>query len=328
MNSPLVSICIPTYNGEKYLKECLDSCIDQTFKNYEIIICDDCSSDGTIKIIEEYAKIFPQIILFQNDENLGLVGNWNRCIHHSNGEWIKFVFQDDYITKDCLDKFVQKINDSTQLIVCKRNFKLPHNPTADFVNYYTNVVRTLENTTAFKGNIFSPELISKIAIENICLNFIGEPSLIFFRKNITKQVSNFNPSLKQICDLEFTLRIASKYGLTYLREQLCTFRIHQNSTTSKNVDEKYFEIHYLEPILFSHELLYNNNFESLRSHLNLFQKFKLNLYFRIKTHRAYEVNLKEKREHFLFTDENKEFKKILDYKKGNVLIKFISAILN
>ena len=85
MNSPLVSICIPTYNGEKYLKECLDSCIDQTFKNYEIIICDDCSSDGTIKIIEEYAKIFPQIILFQNDGNLGLVGNWNRCIHHSNG---------------------------------------------------------------------------------------------------------------------------------------------------------------------------------------------------------------------------------------------------
>ena len=95
MNSPLVSICIPTYNGEKYLKECLDSCIDQTFKSYEIIICDDCSSDGTIKIIEEYAKIFPQIILFQNDGNLGLVGNWNRCIHHSNGEWIKFVFQDD-----------------------------------------------------------------------------------------------------------------------------------------------------------------------------------------------------------------------------------------
>ena len=89
MNSPLVSICIPTYNGEKYLKECLDSCIDQTFKNYEIIICDDCSSDGTIKIIEEYSEKFPQLKLFINDKNLGLVGNWNQCIHYSNGEWIK-----------------------------------------------------------------------------------------------------------------------------------------------------------------------------------------------------------------------------------------------
>jgi len=327
MNKPFVSICIPTYNGEKYLKECIDSCINQSFKNYEIIICDDCSSDGTVKIIEEYLDKIPHLKLFKNDKNLGLVGNWNQCIQKANGEWIKFVFQDDYISSDCLEKFVQQINETTHLIVSKRNFILPKNASDDYVNYYTNVVRTLENTTNFRGKLFSASLISKLAIENICLNFIGEPSLIFFRKSVINEVNNFNPSLKQICDLEFTLRVACKYGLTYLPEQLCAFRIHQNSTTSKNVDEKYFDIHYIEPILFSFQLLYNEKFYPLRSKLNSFQLLKLNLYFRLKVYRAYTINLKDKKNHFLFNNENNEYKHIQSYKKGSLLIKIISTLI-
>ena len=55
MSNPLVSICIPTYNGDKYLVECLKSCVNQFFKDFEIIICDDGSSDKTISIIESYA---------------------------------------------------------------------------------------------------------------------------------------------------------------------------------------------------------------------------------------------------------------------------------
>lgn len=326
MTKPLVSICIPTYNGDKYLVECLESCINQSFKEYEIIICDDGSSDKSISILEEYAAKYTFIKFIKNEKKLGLVGNWNKCLDLSSGVWIKFVFQDDYITCNCLEKFVNQITDSAQLIVCKRHFILPENATSDIVNYYTNEVRTLENTSDFKGNVFSAKLISKIGVENICLNFIGEPSLIFFKKNVIKEVGLFNSSLKQICDLELALRIASRYGLTYLPEQLCAFRIHQDSTTSTNVVNKYFEIHYVEPLLFSYLLLFDEKFNSFRSHLNFSQRFKLKLYFRFKAYKAYSVNLKENRKYSLFTNANVDFRKILDYKNGNLLIKLIAVI--
>ena len=326
MSNPLVSICIPTYNGDKYLVECLESCVNQFFKDFEIIICDDGSSDKTISIIESYALKYSFIKFTKNEKKLGLVGNWNKCIELSSGQWIKFVFQDDYISDDCLEKFVKEINDTSQLIVCKRQFILPEQASSDLVNYYTNVVRTLENTSNVLGNFFSPKLISKITVENICLNFIGEPSLIFFKKSIVNEVGLFNSSLKQICDLEFALRIASKFGLTYIPHQLCAFRIHQNSTTSNNVANNYFDIHYIEPLLFSYLLLFDEKFISFRSNLNYIQRFKLRLYFKLKAYQAYSINLKEDRNCYLFTETNIMFNKILDYKKGNIFIKLIGLI--
>ncbi|MES2568228.1 MAG: glycosyltransferase family 2 protein [Bacteroidota bacterium] len=326
MNHPFVSICIPTYNGDKYIIECLNSCMNQTFKDYEIIICDDGSSDNTISIIEDYASRSESIKFFKNDKNLGLVANWNKCINLSTGKWIKFVFQDDYITYDCLQKFVNEIREDSQLIVCKRHFLLPDNVSSDVLNYYTNEVRTLENTSSFKGKYFGPELISRIAVQNICLNFIGEPSLIFFKKSITNETGLFNDSLKQICDLEFALRVSSKYGLNYIPEQLCAFRIHNESTTNLNVSNKYFDIHYIEPLLFSYLLLFDKCFKSFRSYLSFLQKLKLNLYFKLKANNANLVNVKEKRDHYLFSDSNTKFKEVNLYKKGSLLVRLIAAI--
>ncbi len=326
MIKPLVSICIPVYNGDKYLIECLDSCVNQTFTDYEIIICDDGSTDSSITLIEEYTSKYPLIKFYKSEQNLGLVGNWNKCLELSSGEWIKFVFQDDYITHDCLEKFVGQIGNNTQLIVSKRHFILPQNASFDQVNYYTKEVRTLENTSDFMENIFSPELISKIEVENICMNFIGEPSLVFFRRSIVDELGEFNASLKQICDLEFALRVSSKYGLVYIPEQLCAFRIHNESTTNLNVSTKYFDIHYIEPLLFSYLLLFNERFTAFRSHLSYTQMVKLKLYFRLKAYKAYSVNIKENKNHYLFTEENTDFRKILQFQKGNLLIRLLSAI--
>ncbi|MEO6304051.1 MAG: glycosyltransferase, partial [Bacteroidia bacterium] len=238
MAEPLISICIPTYNGEKYLEECIDSCLLQTFKNYEIIICDDGSSDKTVEIIERYKSKHPAIKFFKNPKNLGLVGNWNKCIELTSGEWIKFIFQDDSLREDCLEKFSKEIDNSVELIVCKRNFKLDKTPTEDEKDYYANRVKTLENTGYFGSTFFAPQIISRIAAHNIALNFIAEPSLTLFRKSVINKIGLFDPELKQICDLEFMLRVASNFGLKYIPEQLCLFMIHSSSTTEKNVTGK------------------------------------------------------------------------------------------
>ncbi|MBL7932742.1 MAG: glycosyltransferase family 2 protein [Bacteroidia bacterium] len=325
MRTPLVSICIPTYNGESFLRECLDSCIDQSFDDYEIVICDDRSEDGTWHLLESYVNDNSKIRLFKNESNLGLVGNWNRCIENARGEWIKFVFQDDFVRRDCLEKFVNEIEPGIELIVCARNFVLSKNAPLEQLKYYNEGVRTLKNTCSQNSNTYSPEVIAGIAISNMAMNFIAEPSLTFFRKSVVNRVGVFNPHLKQICDLEFFLRLASQCGLRYVPEKLCGFRIHEASTTSTNVENKYYDLRYIETLLFSYFLLFDPQFEVFRTNLNFFQKIKLQIYFRVKAYNAYKVGLAQSKNHPVF-QANSPFPVIYSVRKGNVFIRLIALI--
>lgn len=320
-----VSICIPTFNGERYLKECLDSCVNQTYGNFEIVICDDGSSDNTITIIKDYMNMYPNIFLFENKNNLGMVENWNNCIKRSRGEWIKFVFQDDFIRNDCLSKFVLSARPDAQLVVSKRDFIVEDKSDPIHVKYYESEIRTLENVTSFKGSFYSPKLISSLAAENICMNFIGEPSLIFFRKRTVKELGEFTNTLKQICDLEFVLRIASKYGLYYLPEKLCAFRVHSNSTTTSNVQNNEFEMSYVETSVFTWYLLFGEKFSDFRACITLLQRLKLLLYFKTKVYLGNLTNTNEAKNHELFSSDKSAFKEISENKKGGLFIRLVAG---
>ena len=91
----MVSIAMATYNGEKYLKEQLDSLLNQTYSDLEIIICDDCSHDSTSQILHEYAEKDSRIKLFFNEKNLGFKKNFEKAISLCNGEYIALSDQDD-----------------------------------------------------------------------------------------------------------------------------------------------------------------------------------------------------------------------------------------
>jgi len=119
---PLVSVCIPTFNGAKYFRECLDSVLAQKFTGFEVLIVDDKSSDETFSIAQEYATYDHRIRAIQNDYNLGLVSNWNRCAELAQGEWIKFVFQDDLIEPACLETMLAASKSESYIIFCRRNF--------------------------------------------------------------------------------------------------------------------------------------------------------------------------------------------------------------
>ena len=93
-----VSVIIPIYNAEKYLRECLDSVVNQTLKNIEIICVNDCSTDGSLEIIKEYASKDGRIIIVNNDKNTGAPGAVkNIGMQHASGEYIGFVDSDDYV---------------------------------------------------------------------------------------------------------------------------------------------------------------------------------------------------------------------------------------
>src|SRR5215470_19548306 len=135
--TPIVSICIPTYNGAKYLPDCLDSVLAQTHSDFEVVIVDDCSSDETVEIANDYARHDSRVRVSVNDTNLGLVGNWNRSVQLSHGEWIKFVFQDDRISPDCLRRMLAVAARSKMPIVsCARDFIFEQGTASETRQFY------------------------------------------------------------------------------------------------------------------------------------------------------------------------------------------------
>lgn len=91
----LVSIIMPSYNTEKYIFESIESVIAQTYKNWELLIIDDCSEDLTIQIIQKYLKVYPNIFLIQLEKNSGAAVSRNKGIEKANGEYIAFLDSDD-----------------------------------------------------------------------------------------------------------------------------------------------------------------------------------------------------------------------------------------
>lgn len=111
MNNPLISIAMATYNGEKYLKEQLDSIYNQTYKNIEVIVCDDCSNDNTVKILEEYKNKYG-LKYFINKVNLGYVKNFEKAISLCNGDYIALSDQDDIWLPEKLEILLANIGDN------------------------------------------------------------------------------------------------------------------------------------------------------------------------------------------------------------------------
>ena len=98
-----IGIILATYNGEKYLREQLDSILSNTFKDYEIHICDDGSTDGTIAIAKEYAEKYPQITVWQNEKNQGYTGNFLKAVQRETAPYFMFCDQDDIWKPDKIE---------------------------------------------------------------------------------------------------------------------------------------------------------------------------------------------------------------------------------
>jgi glycosyltransferase involved in cell wall biosynthesis len=109
---PLISIAMGTYNGEKYLKEQLDSIYAQTYTNIEVIVTDDCSSDTTVEILEQYAKSHG-LRYFVNEHNLGFVKNFEKAISLCLGQYIALADQDDVWEKEKIEFLVRHLGGSS-----------------------------------------------------------------------------------------------------------------------------------------------------------------------------------------------------------------------
>jgi glycosyltransferase involved in cell wall biosynthesis len=115
-NDPLVSIIIPVHNGEKYVRETLDSCIDQTYQNIEIIVVNDDSKDGTLDILKEYEKKDNRIQVISVSKQNGLGNVINIGIRQSKGEYIARIDADDVMYPTRLEKQVEYLNNNPKCV--------------------------------------------------------------------------------------------------------------------------------------------------------------------------------------------------------------------
>jgi glycosyltransferase involved in cell wall biosynthesis len=105
-----ISIIIPVHNTEKYLPKCLDSILNQTFEEIEIIIVNDCSTDDSKKIILKYLDLFHSVIFIDLDTNIGPGASKNRGVDVATGNYLTFVDSDDWIEKDSLQYIYNSIS--------------------------------------------------------------------------------------------------------------------------------------------------------------------------------------------------------------------------
>lgn len=113
-----VAIGIPVYNGENFLGQCLDSLLKQTFADFEIVISDNASSDGTRGICERYAAKDSRIHYYRNETNLGPGPNYNRVVHLSRGEYFKWAAHDDLHAPDYLEKCIRFLDHHPEVVLC------------------------------------------------------------------------------------------------------------------------------------------------------------------------------------------------------------------
>lgn len=260
MSNPLVSICIPTYNGEKYLQDALKSVKSQTYKNIEVIISDDKSKDGTLEICETFKSDvdFPVYIYSHIPQGIG--ANWNNSIEKANGEYIKMLFQDDLLDPVCIEKMMMYLQKhQLDIVISKRQIIDDASQIISKGDWYEkyNDLQKLAKIEVKDFYILKKKMLRKLDYSVYSSeNIIGEPCVSLFTKKLYYKTGAFNSNLKQILDYEYWLRVLKNYDIGIIAEKLISFRYHENQTSASNYNNNVNEAPIIRKLLFEKFLFY------------------------------------------------------------------------
>jgi glycosyltransferase involved in cell wall biosynthesis len=221
MSTPLVSICIPTYNYRRFLSDALESALGQTLRDVEILAVDNCSEDGTMELLGEFARRDARVVLHRNAANLGMTANFNRCIELARGKYVKLLCADDVLAVDCSEKLVAAMEErrDARLAGCARYyFREPGKSIR--TSAYASGHRAVPGANVIRDCFFKG-------------NLIGEPTAVMFRR--ADATAGFNPAYRQVFDMELWFRLLTEGWFAFLPEALCGIREHLSSGTADNL---------------------------------------------------------------------------------------------
>ena len=231
-----ISICIPTYNGLPYLEGALGSVLDQTYREFEVLISDDGSTDGSLSLIDDFEKSSPFPARVFRNKGLGISGNCNFLANEADGQFLKFLFQDDLLDPSCIEVFLKetKAHDCFSLAFSDRRilFDSPDSPECqDIFNGCQDLSRhwsRLERIQEGKLLLEDPKLLESPT------NKIGEPSNTFISKSAFMEVGGFDSNMSQLLDLDLWFRLMTVGNVVYIKEKLSKFRIHESQQSVVN----------------------------------------------------------------------------------------------
>ena len=252
--SPLVSICIPTYNGEAYIEACLNSALAQTYTNIEIVVSDDDSTDNTLEIIRAIQADTDIPIKIYHHQPTVIGANWNNSVKHSEGQYIKFLFQDDLLQPGCVSEMMAMIGNcpNAGLVYCRREliFEKETPEIRSFVEQYGDLHIHWDELQIEKGCLSGRRYLGDKALLNSPKNKIGEPVTTLIKRECFDIMGLFSEELKQTLDYEYWYRLMRKYDVAFIDKQLVKFRLHEaqasviNKDINKEEGEKVYYAYY------------------------------------------------------------------------------------
>lgn len=215
---PLVTVCLPVFNSEKFLHAAITSVLNQTYSNIQIVAIDDCSNDNSFELLKSYES--DKFIVLRNSINLGLKANWNRCLEVANGEYIKMMGADDILFPECIAKQVEILESTNLDLVSSNRFIINSNGQAFLKLKYP------------LGGYITPEKALK-ELAGAGRNIIGEPVVCLIRKAALLGIGGFSAMNNYVIDIETWSKLIRIKGLFAMDQYLSSFRVSSASTSSK-----------------------------------------------------------------------------------------------
>ncbi len=236
MKKKKVSVIIPVYKCEEYLKKCLDSVLIQSFQDFEIIVVNDGSPDNSQKIIDDYVSKFPSIIKGYKKANGGLSSARNFGLKYATGDYILFLDSDDYLKENMIKSMYEKaIKDDSDIVICdtivtdgnneyilKSNLKYSDDNIRNYIISYPMVcIRLIKKeffeTIKFKEGIFYEDLetMPKLAMLTNKITFTNEATYYYLQRegSITSAKKEYNSKILDIFEvLDSVEKFYEKYG--------------------------------------------------------------------------------------------------------------------
>ena len=224
MNSEKVSICIPVFNGKKYITQAIDSALDQDYENIEVIVCDNCSTDGTWELALKYHNN-DKVILHRNKSNIGMYANFNHAAKIASGDFIKFLCADDTLAKSAVHKMVNMFHRDSRISVVK------------IYAHDINTEGAIISSEKFRNSgIAKGKSLFKQSMLTLSNKFLDSPSHLMFYKNDFLAINCF-PTTDSYHgwgnDMVTFLQLSKNSLVGFIPEHLLHRRIHEAQYTAR-----------------------------------------------------------------------------------------------
>jgi glycosyltransferase involved in cell wall biosynthesis len=214
---PKVSVCIPTYNSARYLRQAIETVLNQDYGDYELVVCDNASTDGTTELCRGYES--PRMRYQRFEDHSNQAGSFNRCLQEARGEFITILHADDYLLPGFLKDRVNRLSGRPEIGSVFGAVEV-----VDECGSVVSLNRPWPDDKAFAPKELLPSLL--------CGCLVSPPSLMV-RRVIAESAGPFRTDLTWGHDWEWALRLAENAGVLYTSRVLAAYRIHSESGTAE-----------------------------------------------------------------------------------------------